>query len=203
MTKRTILSLLAVVLTVSIARADTISGALTVDNTFTAYLSTSPTATGTQIATGNHWGTVYSFSGISLTAGTTYYLQIAAVNTGGPGGVLGNFNLSGTSFQFSNGAQSLLTNTANWTYSKTGFGLASLTPVSYGANGVAPWHTIVGIPANSQWIWDTNPNYLPNLYFETTITPADTPVPEPGSIFLLGAGILALGGMAARTRRTA
>src|ERR1035437_9755236 len=114
--KCAILCLLAVALTVSMAKADTLSGALTVDNSFTAYLSTSPTAAGTPIASGSNWGTISSFSGVSLTPGTTYYLQIDAINlpdgTNGAyqwGAILGDFSLSGTSFQFSNGSQSLLT----------------------------------------------------------------------------------------------
>ena len=211
--KRAILCLLAVALTVSMAKADTLSGALTADNSFIAYLSTSPTVQGVGIASGTDWGTTYTLTPQALTPGTTYYLQIDGHNgifpdyvgpNAGPGSIIGSFNLSGSSFQFSNGSQSLLTDAADWTYSYTAFGAAAITPTEWGANGVGPWGTRSGISGSAQWIWDANFDYAASdLFFETTITPLTSPIPEPGSLFLLGSGLLALSGLVARRRRAA
>jgi hypothetical protein len=231
--KRALLCLLAGALTASVARADTVlSGALTADNQFNAYLSTSPTTIGTLIA-GNlsepvdlsveYWATALPITAQTLSPGTTYYLQIVAVNWPdpgagygeNPGAILGSFYLSNADFEFANGAQTLNTNTTIWTYSYNSFGYAALTPSSEGANGVGPWGTIAGIDAGAEWIWDSNFYYpftasdptdpVPSnggdgdLFFETEIIPT----PEPVSLALLGTGLLALGGMAARRRRRA
>ena len=225
--KYVLFSLLAIVLTASFAQADTIlTGTVTADNAFIAYLSTSPTALGAQIGTGTDWGTSYTLPPFTLTAGTTYYLQINGHNgiypnylppIAGPGGIIGSFTLGDASFQFSNGSQSLNTDSAHWTYAYTIYsdfiagvppGSAPiLIPTGYGANGVGPWGARSGISGDAQWIWDTtNPEYqATDLFFETTITPLTdpTPIPEPGSMFLLGSGLLAISRMVSRRRRTA
>ncbi|MGC9223772.1 MAG: PEP-CTERM sorting domain-containing protein [Terracidiphilus sp.] len=200
-------------LCLSTAVADSISGTLTVDNGFYAYLSTSATSQGTLLTKANNWRTPVSFSNIALTPGVTYYLQIAAFNQGYVGGVLGSFSLSGTSFAFENGAQRLDTNTADWTYSyatantanypgpdvASGWGSSALTPGGYGTNGVSPWGTIAGIDSSAQWLWDKqNAQYgnssQPQLLFETALIPT----PEPGSMLLYGSGLLIMAGMGRR-----
>jgi hypothetical protein len=207
--KRVLLCLLAVAMVASVAKADTVlSGTLTADNSFTAYISTSSTVQGTLIGSGTNWSTTYLLTAPTLTAGTTYYLQIDAVNQsdavsdgGNPGGFLGSFSLSNTEFKFANNTQSLNTDTTNWTYSYNSFGYAALTPSSEGANG-APnliWYGIKGanaeIDPGAEWIWDGN-SYYPftyvdgadfepsndgngDMYFETTITPLTGPVATP------------------------
>ena len=77
---------------------------------------------------GADWGGTYSFSGVALTPGTTYYLQIDGRNGGGSGSIIGGFTLSDSSFQSANGSQSLVTDTSDWTYSYTGFGANAFTP---------------------------------------------------------------------------
>ena len=226
--KRAVVCLVAVLFTASIAKADAfLSGTLTADNFFTAYLATSPTAplsADVLLATSGYtnpgdWSGWESFSGVTLTAGTTYYLVIAGENAGpndgfsqfpygtnNPAGILGNFSLGNSSFQFANGTQSLVTNTADWTYSVTTPGATSLTPSSPGANGVGPWGAIGGVSPDAQWIWANDPSFaIPNVIFETEITPVSAPtvIPEPGSLFLLGSGLTALAGFIARRRRSA
>ncbi len=195
-------AILAVPLTA--AMADTLSGNLTADNVFYAYLSTSATSQGTLFAQGSSWQNSVSFS-IPLVAGTTYYLQVEGINTGSynastnPGSILGSFSLTGN-FQFSNSAQNLLTDTTDWTYATTGFGAAANMPEAYGANNQSStiWYEvnhgpISGISGNAEWIWyNGDVGYLATpLYFETVITPT----PEPGSFFLLGCGLLIAVGM--------
>jgi len=215
--KRALICLVAVLFTASVAKAGSIlSGTLTVDNGFVAYLSTSPVVAGTPIAAGASWQSAVAIAPTQLTWGTTYYLQIAAVNLPdgtGPnpifdpayaayqwGAILGQFSINNNFFQFSNSTQNLLTNTTDWTYSQSGFGISPLTPASQGNNGVTPWGAVGGISSSAQWIWDPIINYGPDLWFETEITPTPGVTPEPGSLFLLGSGLTALAGFIARRR---
>ncbi len=96
------------------ASATTISGSMTADDSFTAYLSTSDASLGTPIASGSNWGFAYSFSTVSLTPGQNYYLHIEAYDAAPPGGFIGSFTLSDSGFAFVNGSQTLDTNTTDW-----------------------------------------------------------------------------------------
>ena len=129
--------------TTVVASADSVSGTLTVDNAFNLYLSTSPTVQGTLVTSGGNWFSPVSFSGVTLTPGTTYYLQVQAFNTTEWAGVLGSFSLSGSGFEFANGSQSLDTDTTDWSVSTAGFGASFNTPVSQGINdgSTFPWAT--------------------------------------------------------------
>ncbi len=188
------------------AKASTISGNLTADNAFFAYISTSNSVRGTLVASGNDWGTTFSFSNFALTAGQTYYLQIEAINYGGPGAIIGDFSLSDTGFQFANGSQNLLTNTANWlaSYNDSNADPNSEQPwvtptgglTSEGANGVGPWGTRSGISGSALWI-DGATNGLSacqncTVDFSTTITSnsSGSTVPEPATFGYL-ASVLA------------
>jgi hypothetical protein len=193
---------------VGTAHADLLSGSLTADNAFYAYITTDNTTLGTLVAQGNNWPTTFTFNNFSLRPGQTYYLQIEAINYGGPGAFIGQFNLSSTGFQFSNGSQSLVTNTADWvsiyndTNSDPTLQQIWVTPtesvVSLGVNGVGPWGTMSGIDASAQWIDGSN-NGLSTCQFctvdfSTVISPTRTSaVPEPTSIALLSAMLAAVG----------
>ena len=89
----------------------TLSGSLTVDNSFRAYLSTSATQAGREIASGNDWRRTYSFSNVLLTEGQDYYLHVTGVDVGVIAAFMGSFSLTGGGFTFSNGLQTLTTNT--------------------------------------------------------------------------------------------
>ncbi len=188
------------------ASATTISGSLTVDNAFYLYISTSDSTLGTLITSGNNWGVTTSFSGLTLTPGTTYYLHIEGINTGGPNGFLGEFTLSDSNFQFANGTQSLLTDTANWTgtYNNANADPTLVQPwvqplgnvSSYGTNGASPWGTRPGISGSAQWIWPTDSTTCQTctVDFSTIITynGPNSAVPEPSSLMLLASGGLGL-----------
>ena len=189
------------------AKATTISGGFNIDNAFFAYISTDNSVLGTLVASGNNWGQTFTFSNFALTAGQTYYLQIEAVNYGGPGAFLGQFSLSGGGFQFSNGTQSLLTETADWSaiYNNTNSNPDSPQPwvaptasaVNIGPNGMAPWGNITAVSVNSVWI-DAATNGLDScrsgdcygrFFDDDHSRPVPASAPEPGTVGLLFGGL--------------
>ena len=205
-------------LSISAASATTISGSLTADNAFFAYISTDNSMLGTLIASGNNWPTTFNISAAALTPGVTNYLQIEVINYGLQGGFIGDFTLSNTSFHFANGTQSLSTDTTDWSgiYNSSNNMVVAqpwVQPtggvVSFGANGVAPWGTRPGISATADWIWPNDANSLPNgiacanctVDLSTVITPGVmTTTPEPASMLIFGSGALAVAGMLRRKR---
>lgn len=179
---------LSVLLPIS-ASATTLSGNLTADDAFTAYLSTDDSVAGTLLVSGSSWPSAQSFS-TTLTSGNTYYLHIAAKDVfGAPSAFLGSFSLSDTNFTFGNGTQTLASNSINWEVSATGFGLAYSTPYDgFGANGVGPWGTMSSIASDARWIWTGPSGTVGEAYFTTTITAV--PEPETYAMLLAGLGLL-------------
>ena len=148
----------------------TLSGNLTCDNAFVAYLSTSPSSLGTQISSGNNWGQTYSLTSQTLATGNDYYLHIVATDWGSIEALIGTFNVSG-SFVFANGQQSMSTNPSYWTVANS-FGGIVISPVALGTNGMSPWGFRSGIASNAQWIWrnPTNTSGGETVYFTTKIS---------------------------------
>lgn len=190
-------ALIAILGASALASADQITGNLTVDDGFTAYLSTSDSTAGTVIGTGNFWGTTWSLTPTILTPGQTYYLHIDASNGSGAAGFIGDFSLSGTDFEFANGSQNLLTETTDWLVSDSGFGSGYYTPTDEGANGVSPWGTRPGISGSADWLWGSSVQDGQHEYFSTEITPLTSSVPTPAafpaaSLLLVGLGYIRL-----------
>ena len=203
------LTVLASLAIVNCAQATSINGNMTVDNAFYAYVSTNNAMLGTLVASGNSWPTTFSLSA-ALTPGVTNYLQIVAINYGGPGAFIGDFSLSGTGFQFANGSQNLLTDTTNWAggYNSSNSSVAPqpwVVPAggvySQGANGVGPWGTVSGVSSSALWIWPSDANSTGCAFctvdFSTAITPTSV-TPEPGTMIMFGSGILGLAGVLRR-----
>ena len=181
--------------------ATTLSGTFTADDAFNAYLSTSDSVQGTDVAYGASASIPGAFTSFSLTSGTTYYVHVAARDLyGDRSGFLGSLSLSGAGFAFSNGAQVLGTNTTDWKVSLTGFGANYVAPYSMGLNGVSPWGPINTIAPTAEWIWTGDVGERGVIrYFSTTITPTSiAAVPAPETFALLMAG---LGGLRLVTRR--
>jgi MSHA biogenesis protein MshQ len=118
--------------------ATVLTTSMTVDNEFDIYISTNDNIQGTFFGSNNNWPTVTTHN-TSLTPNVVNYIHVVGRDAGGIEMFLGQFTLSDTNFQFSNGTQTLLTNATNWQVSNTGFGSGYVTPHDYGLNGVGPW----------------------------------------------------------------
>lgn len=180
------------------ANATTLSSTISADDHVSYYISTDPNALGTLVGSSASWTGTYNFL-TTLTSGVTNYLHLVVKNTGGWGGLLGAFSLSDSNFAFANGTQQMLTGDAGISQNLTGFGTAGNATVSEGANGVAPWGTYAGYGnLTPQWIWNydsRNSSDTNTVFFSAQINA----VPEPASMALLGAGLLAL--LALRSRK--
>ena len=118
-------------------------------------------------------------------------------------GFLGPFALSDTGFYFSNGGQTLLTNTTDWRATPqpnqgSSWSAPSGAPISLGLNGAFPWGFQSGFSSQAQWIW-ASPDLSGETFFSTTISGA---VPEPASWALMIGGF-GLAGAVLRRRRAA
>ncbi len=196
------------------AYATTLSGQLTADNAFYAYISTNDSVLGTLVAEGNNWPSTFSLSNAALTPGQTNYLQIEDINYGGPGAFIGQFTLSDAGFVFANGSDTVLTETADWAGSYNN-GNSGVSPqpwveptgatTSFASNGGGIWGgPEANISGSADWIWPTDGNSLPDpgsgyngtcqyctVDFSTPIYPSA--VPEPSTIAPVGASLLSLG----------
>lgn len=173
--------------------ATTLSGDMTVDNLFSAYLSTNDSVLGTlfQIDSDANWQTPQSFSGVALTPGVTNYLHIIGTDQGPPQMFIGDFTLSDSGFKFANGGQFLVTDTTNWKADPGGglWAAPTGTPVDVGNS---PWGGFALIDSSALHIWASPVTF--QAYFSTAITPTAA-IPEPSTWMLLlsGFGVLLLG----------
>lgn len=182
--------LLSVTTLISTAHAGLIEGNINVDNYHSVYLSTDDNVQGTFLTYNANWGATDTFSS-ALTAGTDYFLHIKATNYGGPAAILGSFNLDASEHLFSNGLDSIVTDTSsNWGVSSTGWGSYGST-TSYGINGVNPWGLQAGVDASAEWIWTDSYSNGDVRYFTVAINAVD--VPEPSSVALFSLALLAFG----------
>ena len=170
------------------ANAATITAKTNTDNAYEIFLSTDNSIAGTSFGSGNNWKTTFTDQA-NLVAGVTNYLHIRAVDVGYLAGLLGEFTISGTSFEFANGTQTMLTGDDGFQVSTTGWSGYGAT-TGYGTNGVSPWGSISGVSANAEWVW-SNVNNLNGLidtpvYFTAEISAV--PIPAGGLLLVTGLG---------------
>src|SRR5882762_951573 len=137
------------------AAATTLSTDLTVDNSFQLFISIDDSLAGTPVGSGTDWTVTYSFSGTALTPGVTNYIHVLAHDDAPPSAFIGDFTLSDANFQFDNGSQFLVADTAHWRASAIGVGSAYVTPARFGPNGTFTWGDRPSIDASAQFIWDS------------------------------------------------
>ena len=224
--KLTFAGLAAAALGVAPASATTLTGVLTADNAFQAYISSSDSTLGNLIApggTGTDWRNPQSFS-VTFGAGT-WYLHIVAenyasdsnlattpsnANGGNPNAILGQLNLAGG--LFGNGSTTLLTSTDPvWRAQEVGAGSMWTTPIGAptyqfpgnNLNGGANIWTgayggaIPGISTNAAWVWaDMSSSNTGETFFSTTISA----VPEPSTWAMLLLGFAGVGFIAYRRK---
>ncbi len=80
------------------------------------------------------------------------------------------------------------------------------TPTSYGTNSPSDpniWSSVAGISYDAEWIWTANNanSQMDNLALVKVDFTADSPVPEPSTLILLGSGLLGLGFLRKRSRK--
>jgi hypothetical protein len=197
------------------AHAATLSGDLTADNAFFAYISTSSSSLGTLLTNGNALGTTFNFTSNPL-ANQTYYLNIEAINYGGPGGFIGSFTLTGPNFQFADGGQTLSTDTTNWsgTYNNGNSDPTAsqswVTPTGGVAQMTYPWGTPSVIASGALWIWPSDSssaglscgNCTVDLQTVITYTGVSA-TPLPAALPLFASGLGAMGLLGWRRKRKA
>jgi len=214
------LALAAVGLVPVAAQAETLTLTVTADNAYGLYISTNNTTLGTLIGSNyggdaSQWSSSVTYS-FNLTA-PAYYLQVVGSNYtpengkwpdqgspngggGNPDGFIGTFSISGTAYSFANSSTTLNTDNVNWygvpALNNTSWTTPTTLAQSYGANGIAPWGTIPGIPGNAEWIWSLPDNTLyadlSTLIVSTTGAPGATPLPGALPLFASGLGAFGL-----------
>lgn len=153
------------------AAATIVTARLTVDNLYGYYISTSDAALGAFVGDDGPfgWGTVETYNN-RLVPGVRQFLHIIGQDQGPPAMFLGDFTLSDSNFEFSNGSQLLLTGSTDWGVSLAGFGRSYDSPDDLGPNGTAPWGMLLASPS-AHYIWA--PSLDPNdpHYFSAVILP--------------------------------
>ena len=184
----------------AVAQAATLSGSFTADNYLKVYLSSDLIATAGELVWNKQsgWSTTDSFSGVALTPGQSMYLLVDAQNDSGPAMFIGDFQITGSGFQFSNGTTSLSTDTTHWTVSESSFASANAVPVSL---NMQIWGSRPGISGTAEAIWpyyaDWAQGHSGHAYFVTQITA----VPEPTEALMFALGLAGLAGIVRRQRR--
>jgi hypothetical protein len=178
----------------------------TVDDSFTAYISTNIGLVGTFYYSAGCCGTTFPNATFALTPGVDYFIQIVAINDGGAGGWGGQFNLSGGNDHFMNG-----TTTEDTAITPTDWRISDGKPIGTSwANSPLSYTALqesnVGNPyAGLGLLWSPGPNAGPNPGFwngQCTNCQVDfsteifAPLPEPSTTLdLLGSGAFASVGL--------
>lgn len=173
---------------VAAAQVATLNVAATADNAFQMSISTDPLVQGDIFLTGNNWGATFTGT-YDFAAPGLYYIHVSAQDFGDPASFIADMTVNNGSL-FANGTDRLVTDQDNWVVSVTGFGVATMPPLSFGPDGVGPWGDRANIGNDALNIWHT-PS-ADQVYFTATVRV----IPAPSA-----AAILGVAAFAARRRR--
>jgi len=196
--------------------ADVITGTMTADNAFFAYISQDDTVLGTLIGSGNDWGTAFNINPTVLQPGDDF-LHVEVVNYGGPAGFTAKLN-------FSDGGTSTTLNAEQWEgiYNDDNADPNAPQPWVQPDHGSlselnVAWGDTLGIdpadPNAKVWIWPVDPQSATDQYNPCQTCTVDfslhlngdfvgSPTPEPATWGLMVAGFGGLGA-SLRLRRKA
>jgi hypothetical protein len=144
--------------------------ALTADNQFNAYLSTSDNEKGEFLLSGTSLDKVYQCD-TQLAIDKKYYLHIEVLGDYASNAFIGKFVLNGNGFTFKNGSRTLTSNLNDIKVSKTGFGLNYETPTLCALN-YNPISSAESTLSPAKWIWTNYGNDVNcTRYFSAEIIP--------------------------------
>lgn len=186
----------AMIFTIGTAQATpSVSFILGADDYADIFISTDDTQQGSLIGSTSFFsGLLQTITG-NLTPGVNNYIHILVQNYGGPDGISGEFSLSGSGFEFSNGTQFLSTTPSTVDLSATGFGVDYQIATSFGPliNFGSYYSDQYAFPLITESISGVGgPSYFSIPVY------AVTAVPEPENFSMLLAGLGLLGAVARR-----
>lgn len=192
--------LLILALTFGTAHAGLIEGSFITDNHQWVSLTTDDGKKGKPVhnSAGSNWNETTSFSA-ELEDGVDYFLHIKVRDTGGIASLIGNLSL-GEGHSFTDGTDYKVTDDT-WQVSDTGWDDYFDATEHGSTTDDNPWSYAVPmdysmIDQDAKWIW-TDDAWNQNVAFFSIAIIANPPagpveVPEPGTIFLLAFGVLAI-----------
>lgn len=201
-------SLAALALVAAAAQADLVTAHLAADNSFAIYTGNADGSGLTYIGRNtDHWMTTHTFN-FNIEGGDYLYLA-AWSDDAAAQAIIGDFSTDmGQNFVTGTGWEAHLTFTdiddyftflPTLAHVSSEIGENTWSTVTHVAdNGVSPWGVRPGISASADWMWgspiEPGSGYGEYQIFRMQVGESTAAVPEPGTMALMGLGIVGLAG---------